>query len=83
MPSAQAARAIRLRRQAADNEHQARHDGLTGLPNRGSFYEQTGALRDMIVTHLLHLLHEAGGATLMEDLTGGSPTGPVAAGPGP
>src|SRR3954447_9545217 len=33
----------RLRRQAAENEHQARHDGLTGLPNRGSFYEQVGA----------------------------------------
>ncbi|MEA2426569.1 MAG: hypothetical protein QOF37_197 [Thermoleophilaceae bacterium] len=33
----------RLRRQAADNEHQARHDGLTGLPNRGSFYERVEA----------------------------------------
>src|SRR3954447_5305849 len=30
----------RLRRQAAENEHQARHDGLTGLPNRSSFYER-------------------------------------------
>jgi diguanylate cyclase (GGDEF)-like protein len=30
----------RLRRQAAENEHQARHDGLTGLLNRGSFYER-------------------------------------------
>jgi diguanylate cyclase (GGDEF)-like protein len=30
----------RLRRQAAENEHQARHDGLTGLANRGSFYDQ-------------------------------------------
>src|SRR3954469_15624416 len=29
----------RLRHQAAENEHQARHDGLTGLPNRGAFYE--------------------------------------------
>src|SRR3954447_10371800 len=29
----------RLRRQAAVNEHQARHDGLTGLLNRGTFYE--------------------------------------------
>src|SRR3954465_12809019 len=36
----------RLRRQAAENEHQARHDGLTGLPNRGSFYDQvTAAVR--------------------------------------
>jgi diguanylate cyclase (GGDEF)-like protein len=35
----------RLRRQAAENEHQAHHDGLTGLPNRGSFYERVaGAL---------------------------------------
>ncbi len=35
----------RLRRQAAENEHQARHDGLTGLPNRGSFSDQvTSAL---------------------------------------
>jgi diguanylate cyclase (GGDEF)-like protein len=33
----------RLRRQAAENEHQARHDSLTGLPNRGSFYDQVGA----------------------------------------
>src|SRR3954451_5792684 len=33
----------RLRRQAAENEHQARHDGLTGLPNRGSFYDQVAA----------------------------------------
>src|SRR4051812_30806281 len=33
----------RLRRQAAENEHQARHDGLTGLPNRGSFYDQVTA----------------------------------------
>src|SRR5215208_8355129 len=29
----------RLRNQAAENEHHARHDGLTGLRNRGSFYE--------------------------------------------
>src|SRR3954453_2959744 len=34
-----AAASRRLRRQAAENEHQARHDGLTGLPNRGSFYD--------------------------------------------
>ncbi|HEX8107600.1 MAG TPA: diguanylate cyclase, partial [Kofleriaceae bacterium] len=33
----------RLRRQAAENEHQARHDGLTGLPNRGSFYDRVTA----------------------------------------
>jgi diguanylate cyclase (GGDEF)-like protein len=33
----------RLRRQAADNEHQARHDGLTGLLNRGAFYERVHA----------------------------------------
>jgi diguanylate cyclase (GGDEF)-like protein len=33
----------RLRRQAAENEHQARHDGLTGLPNRGSFYDRVAA----------------------------------------
>jgi diguanylate cyclase (GGDEF)-like protein len=33
----------RLRRQAADNEHQARHDGLTGLFNRTSFYEHVNA----------------------------------------
>jgi hypothetical protein len=35
----------RLRRQAAENEHQARHDGLTGLPNRGSFYERVELAR--------------------------------------
>src|SRR5215208_1634386 len=29
----------RLRNQEAENEHHARHDGLTGLRNRGSFYE--------------------------------------------
>jgi diguanylate cyclase (GGDEF)-like protein len=29
----------RLRRQAAANEYQARHDLLTGLPNRSTFYE--------------------------------------------
>src|SRR3954453_4634108 len=41
-----AAASRRLRRQAAENEHQARHDGLTGLPNRGSFYDQvTAAVR--------------------------------------
>src|SRR3954470_10841801 len=33
----------RLRRQAAENEHQARHDGLTGLPNRGAFYDRVTA----------------------------------------
>src|SRR4051794_38833068 len=38
-----AAASRRLRRQAAENEHQARHDGLTGLPNRGSFYEKVSA----------------------------------------
>ena len=27
-----------------------------GIENRGSFYEQTGALRDMLVTHLLQVL---------------------------
>jgi glucose-6-phosphate 1-dehydrogenase len=27
-----------------------------GIENRGSFYEQTGALRDMVVTHLLQVL---------------------------
>ena len=31
----------RLRRQAEENQHQARHDTLTGLPNRGWFYDQT------------------------------------------
>jgi diguanylate cyclase (GGDEF)-like protein len=30
----------RLRRQADENRHQARHDELTGLPNRAHFYEQ-------------------------------------------
>ncbi len=30
----------RLRRQAAENEYQARHDLLTGLPNRSSFSER-------------------------------------------
>ncbi|HKN94939.1 MAG TPA: EAL domain-containing protein [Thermoleophilaceae bacterium] len=34
----------RLRRQAEENEHQARHDSLTGLPNRAWFYEQTQEL---------------------------------------
>jgi diguanylate cyclase (GGDEF)-like protein len=34
----------RLRRQADENEHQARHDSLTGLPNRGWFYAQTEQL---------------------------------------
>jgi diguanylate cyclase (GGDEF)-like protein len=34
----------RLRRQADENQHQARHDALTGLPNRSWFYEQTEAL---------------------------------------
>jgi diguanylate cyclase (GGDEF)-like protein len=33
----------RLRRQAAENEHQARHDALTGLLNRSSFYERVHA----------------------------------------
>ncbi|MDT7561308.1 MAG: hypothetical protein QOI68_5788 [Pseudonocardiales bacterium] len=33
----------RLRRHAAENEHQARHDGLTGLFNRTSFYEHVDA----------------------------------------
>jgi diguanylate cyclase (GGDEF)-like protein len=32
----------RLRRQAAENEYQAHHDTLTGLPNRSSFYERVG-----------------------------------------
>jgi diguanylate cyclase (GGDEF)-like protein len=34
----------RLRRQAEENQHQARHDSLTGLPNRAWFYDQTGEL---------------------------------------
>jgi diguanylate cyclase (GGDEF)-like protein len=34
----------RLRRQADENQHQARHDSLTGLPNRSWFYTQTAAL---------------------------------------
>jgi len=34
----------RLRRQADENQHQARHDSLTGLPNRGWFYDQTEQL---------------------------------------
>ena len=34
----------RLRRQADENEHQARHDSLTSLPNRSWFYAQTEAL---------------------------------------
>jgi diguanylate cyclase (GGDEF)-like protein len=34
-----------LRRQSARNAYQARHDGLTGLPNRAAFYEAVdGAL---------------------------------------
>jgi diguanylate cyclase (GGDEF)-like protein len=39
-----AARASReLRRQSAHNAHQARHDSLTGLPNRDAFYEAVDA----------------------------------------
>ena len=34
----------RLRCQARENEHQARHDSLTGLPNRAWFYAQTEEL---------------------------------------
>jgi diguanylate cyclase (GGDEF)-like protein len=34
----------RLRRQSEENRHQARHDSLTGLPNRAWFYEQTDRL---------------------------------------
>jgi diguanylate cyclase (GGDEF)-like protein len=34
----------RLRRQADENQHQARHDSLTGLPNRAWFYDQTEAM---------------------------------------
>ncbi|MEA2479777.1 MAG: hypothetical protein QOJ07_1699 [Thermoleophilaceae bacterium] len=34
-----------LRRQSAHNAHQARHDGLTELPNRNAYYE---AVRDVI-----------------------------------
>jgi diguanylate cyclase (GGDEF)-like protein len=34
----------RLRHQADQNEHQARHDSLTGLPNRSWFYSQTTEL---------------------------------------
>ncbi|HEX6460036.1 MAG TPA: bifunctional diguanylate cyclase/phosphodiesterase [Thermoleophilaceae bacterium] len=37
----------RLRRQAEANEHQARHDSLTSLPNRAWFYEQTQELLRM------------------------------------
>jgi diguanylate cyclase (GGDEF)-like protein len=33
----------RLRSQATENEYQARHDLLTGLPNRRSFYERVQA----------------------------------------
>jgi diguanylate cyclase (GGDEF)-like protein len=36
----------RLRRQAAENEYQARHDLLTGLPNRNTFYERAGKAVD-------------------------------------
>lgn len=32
----------KLRRQAADNEHLAFHDSLTGLPNRSLFHERAG-----------------------------------------
>ena len=32
----------RLRRQAVENEYQAHHDTLTGLPNRASFYASVG-----------------------------------------
>jgi diguanylate cyclase (GGDEF)-like protein len=35
---------LRLRRQADENQHQARHDSLTGLPNRAWFYDQTAEL---------------------------------------
>jgi diguanylate cyclase (GGDEF)-like protein len=34
----------RLRRQSEENHHQARHDALTGLPNRSNFYEQVEGL---------------------------------------
>lgn len=34
----------RLRRQAEENRRQARHDALTGLPNRSWFYERTRAI---------------------------------------
>jgi len=34
----------RLRRQADENQRQARHDSLTGLPNRAWFYDQTEEL---------------------------------------
>jgi len=34
----------RLRRQADENQHQARHDSLTGLPNRAWFHDQTEAM---------------------------------------
>jgi diguanylate cyclase (GGDEF)-like protein len=34
----------RLRLQAEENQRQARHDSLTGLPNRAWFYDRTGEL---------------------------------------
>jgi diguanylate cyclase (GGDEF)-like protein len=36
----------RLRRQAAENARLARHDALTGLPNRTAFHQALGALVD-------------------------------------
>ena len=52
----------RLRRHAAQNEHQALHDALTGLPNRTLFHDRIGqALRQSRRDRVL-------GAVLLIDL---------------